>query len=84
MSIEINSNMPVAIIAPSNEKEPVQLDSDSGDFKSIKIEPDSKDDSEVRLDGDGGEIETDDIFIEDDIDKVMHRFRFVRFVLVVF
>jgi len=58
-------------IAP-NEKDNqvVQLD-DSGDFKSIKIGSDISSSDVVRQEGDGGdvEIETDDIFIEDDIDK---------------
>jgi len=64
-------------IAP-NEKDNqvVQLD-DSGDFKSIKIGSDISSSDVVRQEGDGGdvEIETDDIFIEDDIDKVIQRFR---------
>ena len=83
MSIEINSNMPS--VAP-NEKENqvVQLD-DSGDFKSIKIGSDISSSDVVRQDGDGGdvEIETDDIFIEDDIDKVIQRFRFVSTIQLV-
>ena len=65
MSVEINSNVPVM----TNEKEPVEVASEGSDlFKSVKIESTES----VEVDN---EIETDDIFIEDDIDKVFERFR---------
>ena len=59
MSVEINQNTEVVA---TNEKEPIEAtanqeaDEPSGEFESIRMESE--------------EIETEDIFIEDDIDKV--------------